>query len=257
MRKKENAMSSSGLSRRSLLAAGAVSAATTALAAAPVPAEARTYHGEMPWSPGAADAPVPVELGPYQFFTPDEAAFIEAAVSRLIPKDDLGPGAKEADVPTFLDRQMAGEYGRAERWYMLGPWRSGTASQGYQLRLTPAQLYRAAMKAIDDHLRQAGGKPFAQLPPDQQDKVLGDLENDKIELSNVSGKAFFELLLQNTIEGFFSDPIHGGNRDMVGWKLIGYPGARYDYRLYVDKHNQKLDLPPVGLKGRPGWTPKT
>ena len=161
------------------------------------------------------------------------------------------------DVPTFLDRQMMSEYGRAERWYMLGPWRTGTSSQGYQSRLTPAQLYRAAIKAIDDHLKQVSGKPFAQLPPDQQDKVLGDLENDKLELANVSGKAFFELLLQNTIEGFFCDPIHGGNRDMVGWKLIGFPGARYDYRSYVDKHNQKLNLPPVSIQGRPGWNPKT
>ena len=258
MRKaKENAMSSTGLSRRTLLTAGAVSAAGAALTAAPQPAEARTYHGEMPWSPSAADAPVPVEPGPYEFFTPDEAAFIEAAVSRIIPKDDLGPGAKEAAVPTFLDRQMAGEYGRAERWYMLGPWRAGTKSQGYQSRLTPAQLYRAAIKAIDEHLKQANGKIFAQLSPDEQDKVLGDLDNDKIKLTNVSGKAFFELLLQNTIEGFFSDPIHGGNRDMAGWKLIGFPGARYDYRPYVDKHNQKLDLPPVSIQGRQGWNPKT
>jgi gluconate 2-dehydrogenase gamma chain len=83
------------------------------------------------------------------------------------------------------------------------------------------------------------------------------MENNKLELANVSGKAFFEQLLQNTIEGFFCDPIHGGNRDMVGWKLIGFPGARYDYRPYVEKHNQKLDLPPVGIQGRPGWTPKT
>jgi len=250
-------MSSSGLSRRTLLTAGAVGAASAALTAAPQPAEARTYSGEMPWSPSSADAPVPVEPGPYEFFTPDEAAFIEAAVSRLIPNDDLGPGAKEAAVPHFLDRQMLGEYGRAERWYMLGPWRPGTATQGYQSRMTPAQLYRFAIKAIDDHLKQANGKVFAQLSADQQDKVLTDLEHGKIELANVSGKAFFDVLLQNTIEGFFSDPIHGGNRDMVGWKLIGFPGARYDYRPYVDKHNQKLDLPPVSIQGRPGWNPKT
>jgi gluconate 2-dehydrogenase gamma chain len=63
------------------------------------------------------------------------------------------------------------------------------------------------------------------------------------------------MFLQNVIEGFFSDPIYGGNRDMVGWKLIGFPGARYDYRPYVSKHNQKLALEPVGIGGRPGWTP--
>ena len=63
------------------------------------------------------------------------------------------------------------------------------------------------------------------------------------------------MLLQNTIEGFFSDPIYGGNRDMIGWKLIGFPGAHYDYRSYVKNHNERLSLAPVGIMGRPGWNP--
>jgi gluconate 2-dehydrogenase gamma chain len=245
-----------GLSRRQLISGTAVIGSTLALDAA-ARVDARTIAGEMPFTPGEANAPTPVESGGYQFFTSDEAAFVDAAVARLIPNDELGPGAKEAGVTVFIDRQLAGPFGKAETWYMQGPWGTGEATQGYQTRLTPAQLYRAAIKAIDEHLKQANGKIFAQISPDEQDKVLGDLDNDKIKLTNVSGKAFFELLLQNTIEGFFSDPIHGGNRDMAGWKLIGFPGARYDYRPYVDKHNQKLDLPPVSIQGRPGWNPKT
>jgi gluconate 2-dehydrogenase gamma chain len=183
--------------------------------------------------------------------------FVESAVARLIPEDELGPGAREAGVPFFLDRQLAGTYGRAERWYMQGPWPKGTKSQGYQTRFTPAQLYRAAIKAIDDHCRSSfQGKAFAKLSAGQQDQVLQELEQGKLKLQNVPGDAFFELLLQNTIEGFFCDPIHGGNRDMVGWKLIGFPGARYDYRPYVTKHNQKLELAPVSIAGRPDWNPK-
>ena len=85
--------------------------------------------------------------------------------------------------------------------------------------------------------------------------MLKGIEGGDVKLKDVDGKAFFTLFLQNTIEGFFSDPIYGGNRDMVGWKLLGFPGARYDYRPYVKKHNQKLGLAPVGIKGRPGWTP--
>jgi len=85
--------------------------------------------------------------------------------------------------------------------------------------------------------------------------VLTSLEKDEIKFNPVKGKAFFDLLLQNTIEGFFSDPIYGGNRDMVGWKLIGFPGARYDYRPYVKLHNQRLSLAPVGIIGRAGWNP--
>jgi gluconate 2-dehydrogenase gamma chain len=235
--------------RRDLFAAGAILAAT--------PAHARTYKGEMPWAPGAADAPQPIEAGPYQFFTTQEAAFIEAAVARLIPADELGPGAKEVGVPTFLDRQLAGDYGRGEDWYMLGPWRPGTESQGYQSRLTPSQMYRFAIAAIDEHLKTTAGKQFADLSADDQDKFLTELESDHVQLAGVSGKAFFDQLLQNTIEGFFADPLYGGNRDMAAWKMIGFPGARYDYREFVHRHNEKLDLAPVSIQGRPAWNPKS
>ncbi len=238
------------LSRRGILAGSAALAVS--------PAQARTIKGEMPWTPGYADAPQAVEPGPYRFLSPQEAAFVEAAVPRLIPADDLGPGAKEVGVPTFIDRQLAGPYGRAERWYMLGPWRPGTPTQGYQSRLTPAQLYRFAIKAIDGHVAgQHQGRTFAELPAEQQDKLLEALEKDEIKLTGVNGKVFFEVLLQNTIEGFFSDPIHGGNREMAAWKMIGFPGARYDYRDYVARHGERFPLPPVGLAGRPGWNPKT
>src|SRR3954451_21561138 len=137
----------------------------------------------MPWAPDTADAPRAIEPGPYQFFSPEEAKFIEAAVERLIPADELGPGAKEVGVPTFIDRQLAGEYGQAQRWYMLGPWRPGTETQGYQSRLTPAQLYRFAIKAIDGYVREReGGNSFAQLSPERQDALLGQLEKDEIKL---------------------------------------------------------------------------
>jgi gluconate 2-dehydrogenase gamma chain len=213
----------------------------------------------MPWNPSLTAAPQPALPGAYEpsgFFTAEERVFIDAAVARLIPADDLGPGAKEAGVPIFIDRQLAGAFGQAQTWYMQGPWREGTPTQGIQSRLTPAQMYRAAIKAIDAHCRQAfANKAFAELAADDQDKVLASLEKGETDLQGLDGETFFQIFLQNTIEGFFSDPIYGGNRDMAGWKLIGFPGARYDYRDYVDKHGQKYPLPPVGLKGRPGWNP--
>jgi gluconate 2-dehydrogenase gamma chain len=237
--------------RRQLLAAGATLVA--------VPAEARTIHGEMPWAPGTSNAPRGIEgSSAHSFFTAEEASFIDAAVSRLIPADELGPGAKEAGVPTFIDRQLNGAYGRAQRWYMFGPWRAGTETQGYQSRLTPAQMYRFAIKAIDGYVREKNqGKSFAQLAPEEQDKLLEDLEKDEVQIEGISTKAFFDVLLQNTIEGFFADPIYGGNRDMAAWKMIGFPGARYDYRDYVSKHGERFPLPPVGIQGRPDWNPKS
>jgi gluconate 2-dehydrogenase gamma chain len=248
----------SRISRRLFL--GTAGAALGAAAQEAVPeAEARTYSGVYPWAQGSDQPPphAPAEES-YTYLKSEEIAFIQAAISRLIPQDDEGPGAKELGVAVFLDRQLAGEFGRAQRWYMLGPWRAGSETQGYQSRLTPAELYRYAIAQIDDYSRRHhDGREFSRLSPDEQDALLTDLESGKVELQNVSGKAFFELLLQNTIEGYFADPSYGGNRDMGSWSMIGFPGARYDYRPWVSKHNQRFPLPPVSLHGRKEWTPKT
>ena len=245
-------MAPSKLSRRQMLSAGALVGTTVALGRA----HGRSISGEVPWQPGEANKPDIVQPGPWQFLTSPEQEFIDAAVSRLIPNDNLGPGAKEAGVTVFIDRQLAGPYGKGEHWYMQGPWKKGEATQGYQSRMSPAELYRAAIKATDDYCAEKfGSKKFSQLTTDQQDKVLHALEKGEIELKGADAKTFFTIFLQNTTEGFFSDPLYGGNRDMAGWKLLGFPGARYDYRPYVKKHNQKLGLAPVGIKGRPGWMP--
>jgi len=242
------------ISRRRMLAASALLGALPA-----APASAEVLHGEAPWTGGAA-APAEAQKqadddGAYIFFTPIEAAFIEAAAARLIPEDDLGAGAVEAGVPHFIDRQLAGEFGQGTRWYMQGPWAKGEPTQGYQSRLTPAGMYRAGVKAIDTATAQAfSGKTFAQLAAPDQDVFLGQLEKGQINLDGVDAKTFFAMLLQNVIEGFWSDPLYGGNRDMVGWKLIGFPGARYDNTPFVEQHGQAYPLPPVGLKGRPAWT---
>ena len=237
-----------GLSRRRLVGAGL-------LGALPVAATAATFRGEMPWS-GGATAPEGASGGSkYVFFTGAEAAFIEAATARMIPKDELGPGALEAGVPVFLDRQLAGSFGAGTRWYMQGPWPKGTPTQGYQGRMPPADFYRAAIAAIDMAVgHSASGKTFNTLEAADQDAFLGKLEKGQVDLGNVDGKAFFAMFVQNVIEGFWSDPIYGGNKDMVGWTLIGFPGAHYDYAPYVLKHGERYPLPPVGLKGRPAWT---
>jgi len=240
------------VNRRQLISASVLIGSSLALDGA----QAGSISGKVPWQPDEANKPTIVQPGPNQFFTSDEAEFIDAAISRLIPNDELGPGAKEADVALFLDRQLAGPFGKASSWYMHGPWSKGERTQGYQSRMKPAELYRAAIKAIDAHCTgKFGGKKFSALTPDQQDQVLSGLEKGDITLKGADAKTFFKMFLQNTIEGFFSDPIYGGNRDMVGWKLIGFPGAHYDYRPYVEKHGQKLNMPPVGIKGRPGWMP--
>ncbi|MBX3620664.1 MAG: gluconate 2-dehydrogenase subunit 3 family protein [Rhizobacter sp.] len=244
------------LTRRRLLTVGTVLPIVTVTGATAT--NAAVIRHEMPWQEGEAAAPLAATAPPatagYTFFTPAEAAFIEAAVARLIPADALGPGALEAGVPTFIDRQLAGEYGLGTRWYMQGPWAEGEKTQGYQTRHTPATLYRAALRDIDAAVAQQGqAATFAKLPAAAQDDWLHRLEDGKVTLPSADAKTFFKLLLQNTQEGFWADPIYGGNRDMVGWKLIGFSGARYDQRPFVLKHGERYPLPPVGLMGRPEW----
>ena len=240
------------LSRRRLLTAGAVIGAVPVVTAA---AAATLGGSDVSFKEGQANAPLAVDAGSsWTWFTDTEAAFITAAVARLIPADDLGPGAVEAGVPTFIDRQLAGPYGRGERWYMQGPWSPGLPTQGYQTRLTPAGLYRAAIRAIDAAVvRESRGGSFAKLAVADQDAFLQRLEKGDVALDGLDAKAFFAQLLQNTMEGFWSDPIYGGNKDMAGWKLIGFPGARYDNSEFVAKHGDKYPLPPVGITGRVEW----
>jgi gluconate 2-dehydrogenase gamma chain len=218
---------------------------------------AGVVQGGLPWVPNAGSPPTAVRPGPWVYFTPEEGAAIEALVDRLIPPDPQTPGGKDAGCAVFIDRQLAGPYGSAEELYMRGPFADGTPQQGNQSPLTPAVRYRQALAALDKHCRATyAGKSFAQIPDNEKDKLLSGLEKDQVRLEGTSGRAFFELLLQNTQEGFFADPVYGGNRNMVGWKMIGYPGARYDYRDWVERHNQRYPLPPVGIGGRPEWVRK-
>ncbi|TLY52134.1 MAG: gluconate 2-dehydrogenase subunit 3 family protein [Gammaproteobacteria bacterium] len=191
-----------------------------------------------------ADAPL--------FFNAEERRFVSAACARLIPEDELGPGAVQAGVPNFIDRQLAGPYGQARTWYMQGPWRKGSEQQGYQLKFAPAELYRLAIRNLDAYCRRQFHAAFADMSNSDQDAVLTALEKDSIELVDVPGKTFFTMLLQNTTEGFLSDPMYGGNRDFAGWKLIGFPGARYNYVEEIEQYGMSYPLPPVGLLGRRG-----
>lgn len=238
------------LSRRSILASGGVASSALLL-----PRGARSKTGYPDIAPDRADRPSAADpLAGYLFFTASEAAFIEAAVSRLIPKDELGSGALESGVAVFIDRQLAGPYGQGDHFYLKGPFPDGAPSQGWQMP-KPADVYRTAISEIDHYAADAHGAGFAKLTPGKQDEILKALESGKAKpRGSIEPKAFFALLLQNTMEGFFADPLYGGNRDMAGWKLIGFPGARYNNRPFVTRHGEPYPLPPVSLGGRPDWT---
>ena len=184
----------------------------------------------------------------YMYLTQPEVAFVEAAVARLIPADELGPGAKEAGVAYFIDRQLFGAWGTMAKMYRQGPWPEGTPQQGYQSPLTPQQVYRIGIGEVNARCAKQYGSSFSALTPAQQDEVLRGLDGGKIELEGVRSQFFFNMLLANTLEGFFADPIYGGNRDKVGWKLVGFPGVAAVYTAHVDRHGVPYNAVPVSIQ---------
>jgi gluconate 2-dehydrogenase gamma chain len=213
------------LSRRSFFKTAATAAAALA-APAPLlgaPAQAAPPAPRTPATP------------PYLFFRPDEAAIIEAASERLIPLDANGPGATQAGVTAYIDRQLAGAWGAGERLYRSGPWQPGQPSQGNGLRGLAALV------------RQRHAKTFAQLSAQQQDAMLEALQTGKEDLDGVPAPVFFESLLAMTVEGYFSDPAYGGNRDMAAWKMIGFPGAYASFYDLVDQHGVAYTREPMSM----------
>lgn len=215
---------------------------------------AAVIHGGTPWKPGAANPPDVVVPGDWKFFSAGEAATVDAFVDRLIPADELSPGGKDCGCAVFLDRQLAGGYGRYEGYYMSGPFQKGTKEQGLQSAVTPAQSYRTALSALDRAVHDKHGKSFAELSDDNKDEVIRGLEDGSLKLDGTDGQAFFKLILKDTQNGFFADPVYGGNKDMAAWKMIGFPGAHYDYRDWIDKHNQTIPLQPIGINNHPNWS---
>jgi gluconate 2-dehydrogenase gamma chain len=191
---------------------------------------------------------MPPESQTYQYLTHPEIRFLDAAVERLIPADDLGPGAKELGVTYFIDQQLVSVWGSHGRNYRAGPWPEGTPQQGFQSRLTPREIYRAAIREVNLHCLTQYRKAFEFLAPREQDEVLKGLQSGAIQLESVSSKLFFGLLLRNTMEGFFADPMYGGNRDKAGWTLIGFPGVpASNYNDLIDEHNVPYRVEPVSI----------
>jgi len=240
--------SHSGVTRRFLLASAAL------LITGPG-AGARVVTRVLPWKPNEAYPMQPVIPGGYLFFTSHEAAVVDAIVGRLIPTDELGPGARDAGVTTFIDRQLTGPYGGHDWLYMQGPFSDKPLpTQGLQSPLTPRQQYRMGLGALHAYCTATyGGRDFTELSADEQDTLLAAMEKGEVTLPDFSARMLFGAIYANTMEGFFADPIYGGNRDMAGWKLVGFPGVRYDFRDVIEKPNEAYTLPPVSMQGRPAW----
>src|SRR5262249_43999401 len=171
--------------------------------------------------------------------SPAEAAFSPAAADTMIPSDELSPSGSQCGVVTFIDRQLAGAWGGGAKMYRSGPFRPAKPEYGYQLPLTPREFFAAGIVAVNEWTRKTYGKDFDRLAPKERDDVLKALDQSKAELVNFDGKQFLDALLDITMEGFFSDPIYGGNRNKVSWKMMGFPGLPATYANLIEQYRGK------------------
>jgi len=199
-----------------------------------------------PASGAAAPEPAPAEHA-WRFFNGNEARAVEAAVARIIPTDATGPGAREAGVAAFIDLQLAGAWGDGAQLYRHPPFLPGTPQQGYQLAFTPAEMLRLGFAKLDESARKAHGAAFADLTAQQQDELLASAEQGKLDFGALPSAVFFGALLDLVMEGFFGDPIYGGNRDKIGWKLVGFPGVHASYANDIDRHGVAWARPPASI----------
>ncbi len=207
--------------------------AGTAVAAGLAPAAAAAQQ------PDAALSAVENEQQALLTLTATEAAFFSAAADTIIPADDLTPAGSDCGVVAFIDRQLAGAWGGGAKMYRGGPFRRGKPEQGYQLPLTPREFFAAGIVATNAWSRKLYAKEFDRLGATERETALKELEAGRAALDGFDGKQFFESLLQITMEGFFSDPIYGGNRNKAGWRMVGYPGLPAVYSNLIDEYRDK------------------
>jgi len=231
-------MTDQGFGRRDFLKGAVVGGAAAATTTAIVPEGAQAQQpARAPTNPG------------YEFLNLEEAAFVEALVDHMVPADELSPKGTDIGINIYIDRALASAWGKGDRLYMQGPWKRGAPSQGYQLPLTPAQLYRAGIEATNAYCRKTFGKTFDRLDEKEREEVLLGLSSDKIKFdSGPPTRVFWTAVYQTVMQGMFADPIYGGNRDKAGWKLIGFPGAIAVHRENIVKYrDKKFPADPVGI----------
>ena len=221
-------------------------AAGTAVAAVMTPA-AVTQATAQPAPPAAA----PASHAPETWLTLNatEVDFLKAAVDTIIPADELSPSASECGVATFIDQQLAGAYGGGARLYRQGPFPKAKPELGYQLELNPREFFRAGIASTNEFTRKTYGKDFDRLSEQDRIAAFKTMEDgNKASFPGFSGAQFFNALLQITMEGFFADPMYGGNRNMAAWKMVGYPGLPATYRDEITTYfNKKYDKPPRSI----------
>jgi gluconate 2-dehydrogenase gamma chain len=188
-------------------------------------------------------APVDPDSTDRLFFTAHEWATVEAATARIMPTDQ-DPGAREAKVVVFIDRYLSGidyVYAAADGSGFLKI--TGKYADAWRARMNEMQnVYRHGLSQLDALAQAEGGKRFAELSDEEADRVLERLSGAPkpgqvtlgtkepvttfLQGSFDEGLDFFSALCLHTRQGFYCDPVYGGNKDQMGWKFIGFPGPK-------------------------------
>ncbi len=220
--------------RRFLLGAGL---AGTAVAASLAPGLRSPAQAQQP--AGGAVAASNAEPNPMLVLTATEAAFLAAVADTMIPADELSPSGSDCGVVTFIDRQLASAWGGGAKMYRSGPFRKGKPEQGYQLALTPLEFFQVGIKAANEWSRKTYGKDYDRLPAADRAAALTAMQDGKAEFAGFSSRGFFGQLLAITMQGFFADPVYGGNRDKASWKMLGFPGLPATYADTFEQYRDK------------------
>jgi gluconate 2-dehydrogenase gamma chain len=215
--------------------------------------------------------------GVQQFLTADETKLLDALMARILPGSAEDPGAHESGAVLFVDAMLAEFAAFDEPTYQSGPFVGDPSSvselpqgvadlspdelerYGFQGKMAPQETYRQGLAQLAAYAQQQLGVPFASAAAAQQDQIVGALADGTAPFDKPKAKDFFKRVRKDTIHAVFSDPVYGGNRDMIGWKLVGYPGAQRVWTPVELKHGPDPSRQYQGLMelhrshpGRPG-----
>lgn len=186
------------------------------------------------------------------FFTRfEDFVVLEQATERIYPKDDNGPGAIELDVPYFIDKQLAGQWGMNVDDYRQGPFSKtdtlAPENQADYARETRGKVFLEGLRKLNSESNKRFDKTFDEASEEQQIELLQDFENGKVKMRLIPSEGFFSLLHSATLEGAYSDPLYGGNKNMDGWRMKEFPGPVMSYKDDIDK-NEFVKKEPISLK---------
>jgi gluconate 2-dehydrogenase gamma chain len=221
-------MPDDSIARRDFLKGASAASASVALLSVPQTTPAK-----------AADGNPPAGAQGWLTLTMDEVAFFSAVADTMIPADELSASGTDCGIPVFIDRQLASAWGAGAKMYRAGPYHQGLPEQGYQLSLTPREFFAVGVLAANDWSRRTYGKEFDRLSPDERIVALKSMEDGSAAIDDIDLREFFRRLLAITMEGYFSDPIYGGNRNKASWRMLGFPGLPATYADKIEQYRNK------------------